>query len=237
MLVDYIPCNWQVALDRYVDRVKWRNTISDIEIFLQKETREKPHYHPTRPKIFKAFRKTEFNDVRVVIIGQDPYPESKNATGIAFFANGNRTDSLTNIYVAMGIDGMRGANLVNACPKRWAEDEGVLLLNSALTLRKVGKNNNKINIHMEPWKGFIQAVLEALVCSGRPIHFMLWGGHAKVFEYYIKAPSCRIHKAYHPMAKNKELKAFLNCRHFSAVNNILRERDEEPINWIIPQED
>ena len=198
-MIDDIPKDWRKALDCHSGRVRWRNTINGIDDFLQNEE----GYHPQGEKIFAALKATPFNKVRVVIIGQDPYREEYNATGIAFlanFANRNPTRSLRNIYEAMRIDRIGDANRTNACLKRWAKEEYVLLLNSALTLRRV----DGINKHREPWKCFIQAVVEVLADSGRPIHFMLWGGHAKVFEYYIKAPSCRIHKTNHPSQRKRQ---------------------------------
>ena len=229
-MLELMPENWRDALDNHVGRVNWRNVIAGIDAFLQNESGEQHAYQPVGQNIFTAFEATRFDRVRVVIIGQDPYPEEANATGIAFFANGNSTPSLRSIYKTMELDGIRGANLTNACLKRWAEEEHVLLLNSALTLRRV----DGINMHREPWKCFIQAVVEALSNSDRTIYFMLWGKDAHAFEYYIQTGQCPIYKAHHPVAhSSKGDMNFKNCRHFSAVNTeIARREGEEPINWI-----
>ena len=235
-MIDDIPKDWRNALDGHVGRVRWRNTITGIEAFLQNEESENRAYQPEGQDIFAAFKATPFHKVRVVIIGKDPYPKPRDVTGIAFFSNRNPTKSLKNIYTAMGRDGIGNANLTNACLKRWAEEEYVLLLNSALTLHK----DVKENLRTELWKCFIQAVVEALSNSGRPIHFMLWGGHAKVFEYYIKTPPCHIHTTNHPSQRNGgNLDVFLNCHHFSAVNTEIagREGEDAKIKWIVPPEE
>ena len=241
-MLEWMPNNWQEALAPVIEREPNRQIeINRLWEFLENEN--DADYHPNEEDIFKAFDRTAFDDVRVVIIGQDPYPCRRCSTGIAFFADGNLTKSLRSIYNAIEHDLNRRPTA--NCPERWAE-QGVLLLNSALTLRRVGN----INMHKEPWKCFIQAVVEVLVGSGRPIHFMLWGTHAHAFERYANVPPCTVRKAYHPVADgpNNDMN-FQTCRHFSAVNDILiarrgameREEEEriqglnyEPIDWFPP---
>ncbi len=229
-MIDDIPKNWKNALNNYVGKYGWKHSINKLNNFLEVERGENRDYHPQGKKIFAALKATPFNKVRVVIIGQDPYPDEANVTGIAFFSGGNRTDSLDNIYTAMENDNMEGANLTNACLKRWAKEEYVLLLNSALTLPSSGGRNT----HKKYWKSFIQAVVEALSNSERTIHFMLWGEPAKYFEDYIGVPPCHIHLTNHPKSRGDDLKAFKNCRHFSAVNTEIagREGEDKKIKWI-----
>ncbi len=238
-MIDDIPKNWKNALNNYVGKYGWKHSINKINDFLLAESRANRDYHPQGKKIFAALKATPFNKVRVVIIGQDPYPCKRCATGIAFFSDGNLTKSLRNIYTAMGSDDIGDANLTNACLKRWAKKEYVLLLNSALTFCDDGDGNNT---HKNVgWKEFIEAVVEALSNSERPIHFMLWGKEAKHFEDYINAPSCidepscRLRKTNHPSQRNRRnLDVFLNCHHFSAVNTEIagREGEDKKIKWI-----
>ena len=216
--------------------VSWRAHLADffgshegraLNVFLQ---RDEGNYYPARADVFAAFRATHFNDVRVVIIGQEPYARQADATGIAFFANGNSTRSLTNIYTAMRRDGIGDANLTNACLKRWAEEEGVLLLNRVLTFCDDGNDNN---LHTnENWKEFMSAVLTALFNNDRMLQFIFWGNEAQELKKYINGRCYHIHAAPHPTSRNEHLEAFKNCRHFSAVNAILRARNEREINWI-----
>ncbi len=193
--------------------------------------RDEGNYYPERADVFAAFEATHFNDVRVVIIGQEPYRDA-NAKGIAFFADGNEPGSLTNIYTAMERDGIGDANLTNACLKRWAEEEGVLLLNSVLTFCNYGNGDNQHT--SEYWGKFMSLVLTALVNHDRMLQFMLWGQEAQKLKKYINGRSYHIHVAPHPTRRPRYAEEFLNCRHFSAVNNILTARGENPINWLPP---
>ncbi len=188
------------------------------------------NYHPTEQDIFAAFNATPFNRVRVVIIGQDPYWEPDEATGLAFFADGKYTPSLRNINAAIRCDNVGNANSTNVCLKRWAEKEGVLLLNSVLTFCNNGRNKNRHT--NKNWEEFMGAVLTALVNNDRMLQFMLWGNNAKELKKYINGRFYHIHASPHPTSRGDDLKAFKNCHHFSAVNNILRARGEPVINWI-----
>ena len=227
-LIRQLDRSWRVALVGFMRSRDGKATLGRLDTLLNVEP---VNYYPRGRDIFNAFRKTSFDSVRVVIIGQDPYPEEANATGIAFFARGNRTDSLDNIYDAVQNDLNRRPTL--NCLKRWAEQEGVLLLNSVLTIRKVGDKN--MHNH-KGWERFIGAVLRALSKKENPIHFILWGSKAQKFKSHINGRCYHIHAAPHPSPRNNvdNNNAFLNCRHFSAVNNAL---GDNPINWLPPQED
>ncbi len=251
-MIEWMPNDWQEALAPVIQREPNRQDELDrLWELLENENDE--DYHPNGRNIFTAFRATSFDSVRVVIIGQDPYPCRRCSTGIAFFAGGNLTTSLRNIYTAIeyDLDRRPTAN----CPERWAE-QGVLLLNSALTLRRVSRVD-RTNMHREYWKCFIQTVVEVLAGSGRPIHFMLWGSHAHAFKRYADVRPCTVRETRHPTAPppsinaaNREAINFQTCRHFSAVNDILiarrgameREEEEriqglnyEPIDWFPPE--
>ena len=223
-LIRQLEQGWQNALFDFMESDGGKDILDGLDAILQEN---QDTYHPNEQFIFNAFHKTHFSDVRVVIIGQDPYPCKNCATGIAFFADGKLTPSLKNIYTA--IQRNLGGTPTPNCLKRWAEDEGVLLLNSALTLRKVGKKN----LHREAWKGFIQAVVEALVNSERSIHFMLWGKDAKYFEDYI-VPPCYVYKTNHPTSRGANLTAFKAYRQFSMVDDVLGE--DAKIKWFPPPE-
>ncbi len=223
MLEDEVHVSWRAPLAGFFRSPEGQA----LNVFLQ---RDEDNYYPARADVFAAFRATHLNDVRVVIIGQEPYARQADATGIAFFANGNSTPSLRNIYTAMELDGIGDANLTNACLERWARQEGVLLLNRVLTFCNVPNDDN---MHAsEYWEKFMSVVLAALVNNDRMLQFIFWGNEAQELKKYINGRFYHIHAAPHPRSRNEHLGAFLNCRHFSAVNNILTARDEEPINWI-----
>ncbi len=206
---------------------------------------EPVNYHPRGRDILKAFHATPFNKVRVVIIGQDPYPEKEYATGLAFSmpmpdpvpATDDEADlssSIKGIHCAIKRD------LKKAPPKHgnldhWAK-QGVLLLNRVLTLREVPGNKNT---HKgKGWEKFTQAVVQALAKSDRPIQFILWGNKAQELKPYIKphikGRCYHIHCAPHPhpIAQPLLLERFKDCGHFSAVNVILRASGVKPINWL-----
>ncbi len=249
-LIDGLEQGWKDALAGFKTNDDYRLAREALNAILNVEP---VNYHPTGRDILNAFHATPFDSVRVVIIGQDPYPCRRCSTGIAFFADGNLTTSLRNIYTAIEHD-LQGSPTAN-CPERWAE-QGVLLLNSALTLRRVSRVD-RTNMHREPWKCFIQTVVEVLAGSGRPIHFMLWGTHARAFKRYAEVPPCTVRETRHPTAPpprrdavNREAMNFQTCQHFSAVNDILiarrgameREEEEriqglnyEPIDWFPPE--
>ncbi len=243
MLINRIPPFWRNALNRTPNNNGWRNNINKLDRFLRNELIEGRAYHPLEENIFKAFDKTDFNNVRVVIIGQDPYPNINKATGLAFSMRPNLrppnptafSASIENIYTAIENDNVGFTRPNHGNLESWA-DQGVLLLNRVLTFHKCDGCNK--NIHKNKgWEKFTQAVVKALSNDNtRRFHFILWGNEAQELKKYINGRCYHIHAAPHPTSRNEHLAAFLNCRHFSAVNNIFNARDEEPINWIIPPE-
>ncbi len=177
-LIEELEPNWQNALSDFMESRDGIAALDSLDTILE---RDRGNYYPRRENIFAAFEKTPFGKVRVVIIGQDPYPRHPDATGLAFSTGGRMTCSLESIYAAIEYDDVPFEKPNHGNLERWAEDEGVLLLNSALTVRRVSRVD-RTNMHRESWEGFIQAVVEVLAGSGRPIHFMLWGTHAHAFE-------------------------------------------------------
>ena len=236
-MLEFMPNDWRVAINALIQREPNRQIELDrLWEFLENEN--DADYHPNGRDIFAAFRATSLDSVRVVIIGQDPYPERENATGLAFStpmpdpvpATDNETDlssSIEIIYKAiksdLGEDSPRHGNL-----ERWAK-QGVLLLNSSLTLHI---DNEKKEQARKDWRLFMQAVLQVLTKSKRPIQFMLWGYRAQQLTP-TNYPKSLIHSAYHPTPRDgQKARDFINCQHFSKVNNILVAMGEEPIDWI-----
>ncbi len=223
----HIPIDWRWALKRNMGCKKWCVLIDKLACFLQAEE----DYHPQGEKIFAAFKATAFNKVRVVIIGQDPYPKKCEATGLAFSMPKHKKKLSPSIQ---GINRALKKNLKKEPPKHGNLDhwtaQGVFLLNRVLTLRKVG---NKKNTHKRnEWRDFTQAVVLTLAKSNRPIHFILWGVEAQEIRLPFNYPECLIHRAYHPMSSKNGADNFKNCRHFSEVNAVLRAMGEKRINWL-----
>ncbi len=235
-MLEYIPQDWQEALNNLPNPPnQWQTDLARVDNFLQTERDENRNYHPRGWNIFDAFHKTPFNSVRVVIIGQDPYPDQRDATGLAFSTHYCRSIpvSLSRIYAALAAD-LKGRPPTHGNLDHLAE-RGILLINSALTFPRIA---NRRNAHRERWVVFIQAVVKSLAASGRPIHFMLWGTEAKKLAEHTQAPPSRLHQTRHPAAREPaHVKEFLNYPQFSAVNTEIREsdRDEEEIDWFPPE--
>ncbi len=232
MLIDEIPRNWRNALSDFIETERGKNILQELDTLLKGD---RGNYNPRRKNIFAAFKKTPFKKVRVVIIGQNPYAERLDATGLAFATDRKTTASLDNIYTAIRRNGFVGERPANGSLNYWAR-QNILLLNSVLTFRK---DDNGGNAHKgEGWEEFIQAVVKALVDSERHIHFMLWGTEAHKFEI-LNCPKCHFYKPYLPAQQQQDyVEVFLNSRQFFDVNDEIRRsgrKGELPINWFLPE--
>ena len=245
MLEDEIHESWQEALDNPRNPSEWRANLRDLDAILE---RDRGNYYPRRENIFAAFEKTPFDKVRVVIIGQDPYPRHPDATGLAFsmpMPPPNMPDdqvklssSIKRIYEAIENDDVPFETPNHGNLERWAEDEGVLLLNRVLTFCKCNRCTANIHRH-HGWEAFTEAVVNALLSSELPIHFLLWGNEAKNVQKYIKKHANRerhiVLESRHPTPRKAEyVRQFLDCGHFSDVMGNARE-GEPPISWLLPE--
>lgn len=152
---------------------------------------------PEQKKVFRTFQLTNYRDLKVVIIGQDPYPNSR-ANGLAF-ANSNNTGSLSpslrKIREVIEDDYYQGLNLnFDQTLESWAK-QGVLLINTALTVEEGNAGS-----HAVKWEKFTQGVLEQLSLYNPGTIYVLWGGYAKGFKKYINQESNHIIEAEHPAA-------------------------------------
>ncbi|MGU9963252.1 MAG: uracil-DNA glycosylase [Candidatus Halichondribacter symbioticus] len=240
-LIGGLEPNWRAALSNFITSNDYQPAREALNALLQED---QDSYFPNGEVILKAFDKTEFNDVRVVIVGQDPYPRRADATGLAFSTDGCMTDSLESIYDAIARDDVEGVRPASGNLERWA-GQGVLLLNRVLTFRKCNRCTANIHKH-QGWEAFTEAVVNALLGREIPIHFMLWGNDAKNLKKYIKKHINRerhiIHESRHPTPRKAEyVREFLDCGHFSAAIEEIRGREGvnyEPIDWFLtPEED
>lgn len=198
-----------------------------LRAFLADEYRTRRIY-PDMYSIYNALRFTPYHAVRVVILGQDPYPGPNQAHGLAFSVQqGVPTPrSLQNIYEELRTDcGCYIPN--NGYLKKWA-DQGVLLLNTSLTVRAGAPNSHKD----KGWELFTDRIIELLNEREEGIVFLLWGANAKSKAALITAPQHRILTAAHPSPMSAA-RGFFGCRHFSRANRILVQNGAEPIDWQI----
>lgn len=185
--------------------------------------------YPPASDVFNAFRYTEFNQVKVVIIGQDPYHNENQAHGLAFSVQMGMDipPSLKNIYkeLASDIDGFQIPN--HGCLKKWA-DEGVLLLNTVLTVKAYLAHSHK-DIG---WETFTDKVIEVLNQHRQNLVFLLWGNPAQKKGSKIDERRHLVLKAAHPSPLSAH-RGFFGCRHFSQANQYLRDKGIKPIDWQI----
>lgn len=197
----------------------------DLKNFLVNEKQSVTVY-PPGSNIFEAFNRTPFNNVKVVLLGQDPYHGPGQAHGLCFSVpfGIKPPPSLENIFKELSSDlGIKIPNHGNLT--KWAE-QGVLLLNATLTVRanQAGSHQNK------GWEQFTDKVISALSEQREGIVFLLWGSYAQAKDKLIDATKHYILKAPHPSPLSV-YRGFYGCRHFSKTNEILFETNREPIDW------
>lgn len=197
----------------------------DLMAFLEDEYAKQTVY-PDKEAIFSAFQATPLEDVKVVILGQDPYHGKGQAHGMSFSVQkGVRVPpSLKNIYQELyddqGLEPVHHGFLME-----WAK-QGVLLLNTVLTVRESNPNSHK----GKGWELFTDQVIRTLNERKKPVIFLLWGKHAEQKEALITNNQHYILKSSHPSPFSAR-KGFFGSRPFSKVNAILNEIGEEPIDW------
>ena len=184
---------------------------------------------PPADDMFNAFHFTPLSQVKVVILGQDPYHNEHQAHGLSFSVLPDQKEippSLQNIYKELQDDlGCKIPN--NGYLKKWA-DQGVLLLNTVLTVRA-----HQANSHQgRGWEQFTDAIIQAVNAQDRPIVYMLWGRPAQSKIPMLTNPKHLILKAPHPSPLSA-YRGFFGCRHFSQANQFLKEHGIEPIDWQI----
>ena len=183
---------------------------------------------PPPDDIFNAFEFTPLHEVKAVILGQDPYHNYGQANGLCFSV---RPDveippSLKNIYKELHDD--LGCYIPdNGCLEKWAH-EGVLLLNTVLTVRAHHANSHR----GIGWEEFTDAAIRVLNEQDRPIVFLLWGRPAQAKARMLNNPKHLILTAAHPSPLSAS-NGFFGCRHFSKCNEFLKAHGVEPIDWQI----
>lgn len=193
-----------------------------------KEEYSKHVIYPNAEDIFNAFHFTPLSQVKVVILGQDPYHNVDQAHGLCFSVKPNVDipPSLVNIYKELKEDlGCEIPN--NGYLKKWA-DQGVLLLNTVLTVQahQAGSHQGK------GWEKFTDAVIQAVNAQNRPIVFILWGKPAQMKKKMLTNPNHLILEAPHPSPLSA-FRGFFGSKPFSKTNEFLKEQGLEPIDWQI----
>lgn len=184
--------------------------------------------YPDMYDIFNALKYTAYQDVKVVILGQDPYHGPKQAHGLCFSVKKGITPppSLQNIFQELKSD--VGCRIpTHGELTKWTK-QGVLLLNTVLTVRR-GQANSHAN---KGWEILTDEIIRKLDERPQPIVFLLWGKNAKAKAALIHNPAHLILSCSHPSPYSAEY-GFFGCRHFSKVNQFLIEQGKAPIDWQI----
>lgn len=212
---------WAKILNQSIEEEWFTKLLIKVE-----HERQIAQIFPSAENMFKAFQLTPFNEVKVVIIGQDPYHGLGQANGLAFSVNRGVKipPSLRNIYkelhTDLGINPPDHGDLTT-----WAQ-QGVLLINSVLTVEeaKAGSHRNY------NWQKFTDLAIHALSEHKKGIVFLLWGNYAIEKEKLIDINKHHILKSTHPSPLSA-YRGFLGCRHFSETNSILMQQNRKPIDW------
>lgn len=194
-----------------------------------KHAYETEHVFPAPDDLFSAFELTPLKDVRVVILGQDPYHGEGQAHGLAFSVKPGVTipPSLKNIYKELNAE-LNCYIPNNGCLINWAK-QGVLLLNTVLTVRA----HEAFSHRSFGWQEFTDAAIRVLNAEDRPIVFMLWGKPAQEKKVMLDNPKHLVLTAPHPSPFSAST-GFLGCNHFVRCNEFLKENGLEPVDWQIP---
>lgn len=193
--------------------------------FLEKQRSENKIIYPKQADIFNALKYTSLNNVKVVIIGQDPYHGVNQAHGLCFsvLPGIKPPPSLKNIFLELHND--LGIQIPKeGCLTKWAE-QGVLLLNAVLTVES-GKPQSHANIG---WEIFTDQIIRVLNQEREGLIFLLWGSYAQKKGELIDVTRHHILKAAHPSPFSAT--GFLGCRHFSKTNALLEKMGLAPIDW------
>ncbi len=211
---------WDVVLKEEYEK----NYFKNIAMFINKEYKEKIVYPPKRD-ILRALKLTDYNDVKVVILGQDPYHGKNEANGLSFSVNEGikLPPSLKNIYKELYDD--LGITKTTGDLTSWA-NQGVLLLNSVLTvLKDTPTSHSKIG-----WQEYTDAIIKKLNEREKPIVFILWGNYARSKKNLITNKRHYIIESPHPSPFSAN-SGFFGSRPFSKTNEFLKKNNIKEIEW------
>ena len=218
--------SWLSRLDDQFQQPYMQN----LREFLLTRKSHRAIIYPPGAQIFNALNSTPFDQVRIVILGQDPYHGPGQAHGLCFSVQPGVKipPSLANIYREIQSDLGIGPPQ-HGCLQSWAE-RGVLLLNAVLTVERgqAGSHQGK------GWETFTDAIVQLLNDQREQLVFMLWGSYAMKKGAVIDSRKHLVLKAPHPSPLSAH-RGFLGCRHFSSANEYLQKNQKLPVDWTVPE--
>lgn len=225
MVLEHAP-SWQNVLASEFDAPY----MHELKAFLRQEKDQHKTIYPHSADWFHALETTPLDEVKVVILGQDPYHQPGQAHGLCFSVKpGVKVPpSLMNIYKELEADlGVKPVK--HGYLESWAK-QGVLLLNAVLTVE-----DSKANAHQgKGWEQFTDKVIETINEQCEHVVFMLWGSYAQKKGSVIDSQKHLVLRAPHPSPLSAH-RGFLGCRHFSQANAYLIQHQQLPINWQLPE--
>lgn len=218
-----IHASWKKVLQEEFDKSYFNQLVT----LLKTEKQLGKTIYPPGPLIFNAFKTTPFEKVAVVILGQDPYHGQGQAHGLSFSVPSGvkPPPSLLNVFKEIKQDIGAEMNINNGNLTSWA-NQGVLLLNAALTVRA----GEPFSHAQSGWSNFTDAVIKKLSDEKEGIVFLLWGKFAQQKQFLINENAHYILKAAHPSPLSAH-NGFLGCKHFSKTNQLLVKMGKYPIDW------
>jgi uracil-DNA glycosylase len=218
-----LPADWRDILSAELAKPYF----AELRAFVN-EQRKNHTVYPPEEDVFNAFKATPFDQVKVLLLGQDPYHGEGQAHGMCFSVRPGvrKPPSLVNMFKELHDD--LGCKVPNhGCLEAWAE-RGVLLLNAVLTVRAGEPNSHK----NRGWETFTDAAIRALNDREKPVVFALWGAYAQKKAKLVKGEQHKVVKAAHPSPLSAA--RFLGSKPYSAINAALQEVGQEAIDWQIP---
>lgn len=216
---------WQAVLIEEIQKPYFNDLLNEVE-----NEYESGVCYPPKDLIFSAFNSCDFSNLKVVIIGQDPYHGEGEAHGLCFSVNHSVKipPSLRNIYREMNddLDNLFMPNSGNL--EHWAK-QGVLLLNASLTVRKDSPNSHK---HLK-WDIFTDAVIQKISEQKKNVVFLLWGSFAQKKGKKIDRSKHLVLESGHPSPMSANQGKWFGNKHFSKTNLYLKEHQIPEINWIL----
>ena len=225
MVLEHAP-SWQAVLAAEFNAPY----MQDLKAFLRQEKDQQKKIYPHSADWFHALETTPLDEVKVVILGQDPYHQPGQAHGLCFSVKpGVKVPpSLVNIYKELESD-LGVTPVKHGYLESWAK-QGVLLLNAVLTVE-----DSNANAHQgKGWEQFTDKVIETINERCEHVVFMLWGSYAQKKGSVIDPQKHLVLKAPHPSPLSAH-RGFLGCRHFSQANDYLTQHGLSPINWQLPE--
>ncbi|MCV9928813.1 uracil-DNA glycosylase [Flavobacterium sp. LS1R49] len=216
--------DWQAVLSDEIGKPYFNDLIISLEEEYNNQT-----CFPPQDLIFSAFNHCAFKDVKVVIIGQDPYHGAGEANGLSFSVNDNVKipPSLRNIFRELNTDFDSVFMPTSGNLESWA-NQGVLLLNASLTVRKDTPNSHK---HLK-WNLFTDAVIQAVSDKKENVVFLLWGAFAKKKGLKIDRKKHFVLESGHPSPMSANQGKWFGNKHFSKINEFLKSKEIPEIKWL-----